>query len=67
MTKGELLEFLEPFTDDIQIYVKDTGAPNIDLQSLRDPCYRIKRGALRLRDESLLEDGEGYVEFEVPV
>jgi len=61
MTKTEMERLLEPFNDDIRILVKREGQPNMMLAPLRAE-YKVKRGALRLRDGSLLEDGEGYLE-----
>jgi hypothetical protein len=63
MTKADLITFLEPFNDDIRILVKGYRLSNIFLYPIK-PKYCVKKGALRIRDESLLEDCEGYIMIE---
>jgi hypothetical protein len=61
MRKHELMQLLELFSDDIRILVKHRQSPNIDLLT-PEASYVCKIGDLRLRDGSLLENGEGYIE-----
>lgn len=58
MTKGELIRFLEPFSDDLKIVI-DQG---FDGLRFPEPKYAISRGEKPTLEGAVdIEDGEGFV------
>ena len=58
MTKKELIKFLEPFTDEIQIVYEDyeNGTQNLN------PRYIMNKN-IRLEKEFNIDVNEGYIEL----
>lgn len=57
MTKGELVKFLEPFSDDIRI-VLDAGGRYVHIKHM---SYEVELKPMLFKDQKPIEAGEGHI------
>lgn len=59
MTKAELIQFLEPFEDDIKLVTVDIDSPMRDFTL----TYDCRKWLFRTPTGTLIENGEGYIKI----